>query len=249
MQPLKAVIIDDEESARNVLSNLLTRFCPSVLLVGTASNLVDGFKIINDKTPNVVFLDIEMPNYSGFEIVHFIQEINFEIIFVTAYDKYALKAFDVSAVDYLLKPIDIEKLKNSVQKVSKIVETKSFVNHYKILEESLKNNEIKNIVISEKGIKKIISVADIIAIEANEAYSVIYTIEQEFVMSKNLKYFENILDDNKHFLRSHKSWIVNKNYIQKYSLSLMEIYLQKNVIAKLSKYKKQEFDDFMYIHS
>src|SRR3989338_4013155 len=114
---LKAILIDDEESARNVLSNLMARFCPEVNILQTCANVTEAIDAINTHQPDVVFLDIEMPNYSGFELVNFFEKVNFEIVFVTAYDKYAIKAFEVSAVDYLLKPIEIDRLKQAVERL------------------------------------------------------------------------------------------------------------------------------------
>ena len=118
MSKIKAILVDDEESARDVLENLLRRFCPEIDLLDKCNNVEQAVESIKQHKPNLVFLDIEMPNYAGYELVDFFTEIDFEIIFVTAYDQYAIKAFEVSAVDYLLKPIEIERLKESVSRVS-----------------------------------------------------------------------------------------------------------------------------------
>ena len=119
MKKIRAILVDDEESARDVLENLLKRFCPEVELLAKCTNVEQAVASIRELQPDLVFLDIEMPNYAGYEIVKFFPEINFELIFVTAYDKYAIRAFEVSAVDYLLKPIDIDRLKNAVSRVMK----------------------------------------------------------------------------------------------------------------------------------
>ena len=100
MNKIKAILVDDEESARNILGNLLEKFCPEVELIGKFKNVEEAVEGINALNPELVFLDIEMPNYAGYEIINFFDEINFEMIFVTAYDKYAIKAFEVSAVDF-----------------------------------------------------------------------------------------------------------------------------------------------------
>jgi two-component system, LytTR family, response regulator len=239
---IKAIIVDDEESARNVLSNLITRFCPQVEIVTTCSNVIEAIEAIKEHQPNVVFLDIEMPNYAGYEIVSFFEEINFEIIFVTAYDQYAIKAFEISAVDYLLKPVEIERLKNSVEKLTTKIELNHSHTNYKALTQNLESNELTKIVVRHNGEQQIISVNEIITIEANESYSCIHTIKGKYLASKNLKHFETIFSENNSFFRSHKSWMINLSHLVKFSKSKLEIELTANIIAKLSKYKKPEFE-------
>jgi two-component system LytT family response regulator len=173
---------------------------------------------------------------------HF-EQIDFEIIFITAYDHYAIKAFELSAIDYLLKPIEIERLKESVVKFERKIKLKDASLSYKVLVESLKTDCIKKIVVQIKGGQKIIHVKDIIAIEAKESYSlIICSDKQEFLYSKNLKHFEKLLLENKNFLRTHKSWIVNINFLESYSKSTFKINLENGVEARLSKYKKQSFE-------
>ena len=238
----KAIIVDDEESARNVLSNLITRFCPQLEIITTCTNVLEAVDAIKQHQPDVVFLDIEMPNYAGYEIVSFFSEINFEIIFVTAYDQYAIKAFEISAVDYILKPVEIDRLKDSVQRLASRVELKNNQNSYKALTENLKTDGISKLVVRNNQGQSIINTKDIIAIEAQEAYSCIYTEKEKHLMSKNLKHFENILTDNIDFFRSHKSWLINLSKVKSYSKSKFEIYLESDITSKLSKYKKPEFE-------
>lgn len=238
---IKAILIDDEESARNVLSNLMARFCPEVNILQTCANVTEAIDAINTHQPDVVFLDIEMPNYSGFELVNFFEEVNFEIVFVTAYDKYAIKAFEVSAVDYLLKPIEIERLKSAVEKVKQRVHLKS--NNYQALSDNLKNEQLTKLVVRKNDSQEIVAIEDIIAIEAQEAYSSIYTENGTFLMSKNLKHFETLLENNTDFFRSHKSWIINLKKVESFSKSTSEIQLKSGLVAKLSKYKIAEFEE------
>lgn len=240
---LKAILIDDEESARNVLSNLMARFCPEVNILQTCANVTEAIDAINTHQPDVVFLDIEMPNYSGFELVNFFEEVNFEIVFVTAYDKYAIKAFEVSAVDYLLKPIEIERLKSAVEKVKQRVHLKS--NNYQALSDNLKNEQLTKLVVRKNDSQEIVAIEDIIAIEAQEAYSSIYTENGTFLMSKNLKHFETLLENNTDFFRSHKSWLINLKKVKSFSKTKQEIELKNDIVAKLSKYKIAEFEELM----
>lgn len=239
---ITAIIVDDEESARDVLSNLITRFCPQLEVIRTCSNVLDALDAIKELKPDVVFLDIEMPNYAGHEIVSFFEEISFEIIFVTAYDQYAVKAFEISAVDYLLKPVEIDRLKDSVKKLLAQVELKNNQESYKTLTENLKSDGLAKLVVRNNHGQSIINTSDIIAIEAQEAYSCIYTEKEKYLMSKNLKYYEILFDKKKSFFRTHKSWIVNIEHIITFSKTKLEIHLSKNITAKLSKYRKPEFE-------
>jgi two-component system LytT family response regulator len=239
---IKAIIVDDEESARSVLSNLITRFCPQIEITTTCKNVIEAVDAIKKYKPEVIFLDIGMPNYAGYEIVSFFEEIKFEIIFVTAYDQYAIKAFEISAVDYLLKPVEIVRLKESVQKLFSKVELKNNQERYKALTENLKTNGISKLIVRNSKGQSIINTSDIIAIEAQEAYSCIYTEKEKYLMSKNLKYYEILFDKKKTFFRTHKSWIINIEHIITFSKTKLEIHLSKNITAKLSKYRKPEFE-------
>jgi two-component system LytT family response regulator len=239
---LKAIIVDDEESARKVLNSLLIKFCPQIEVVALCKDLLEAKQKIEELTPDVVFLDIEMPQYAGFEIVNFFDKINFEIVFVTAYDKYAIRAFEVSALDYLLKPIEIARLKLTV---AKLFETTDLKRNYQILRENLANKEIQKLMIKKNNGRVVVNVQDIIAIQAKESYCSIITEKDSFITSKNLKHYESYLEDNNLFFRTHKSWLINKKHIVSFSKYNMEIALEKNITAKLSKYKKNSFEEFI----
>lgn len=235
-------MVDDEESARDVLQNLLLRFCPQVELVAKCSHVEEAVNTIKAEKPDLVFLDIEMPNYAGYEIIGFFNEINFEIIFVTAYDQYAVRAFEIAAIDYLLKPIDIQRLKLAVERVLKQKNIELQAERLSLLSNTLKNKQLKNIIISDKGQQNVIAIESIIAIEAQESYCTIYSTEKTVTASKNLKHFETVLGELPGFFRAHKSWLINIKHIVNYSKSELEIKLSSNIKAKLSKYKKTEFE-------
>jgi two-component system, LytTR family, response regulator len=242
MQKISSVIVDDEERARDVLENLLARFCPEVEVTGKYSSVMQAVEAFKTATPDLVFLDIEMPNYAGFEIVKFLENISFEIIFVTAYDKYAVRAFEVSAVDYLLKPVDIDRLKMAVSKVKKLTNLKANSERLNLLSQTLRSKEVKSILVSDKGYQQVIPVDSIIAIEAEESYCLIHTTEKKHTVSKNLKHFEVVFADHPSFFRVHKSWIISKKHIVNYSKSDLLINLTNGLTARLSKYKKAEFE-------
>ena len=239
---ITAIIVDDEESARSILKSLLERFCPQVKVLGSYANVEAAVHSIHSLKPQLVFLDIEMPNYSGFEIVNFFEKVEFEMVFITAYDKYAIRAFEVSAVDYLLKPIDIDRLKEAVERVEKRVGQASSVDQ-QLLSESLQSKEVNRISVSIKGYQTILDVVDIVAIEANESYSHLHMSDGNVhLISKNLKHFEMLLAENPRFFRTHKSWIINLDSMEKYQRSSGDIILNGGLIAKLSKYRKEEFE-------
>lgn len=245
MQKIRAIIVDDEESARDVLANLLQRFCPDVEVISKFSNVPQAVEACKTQSPDLVFLDIEMPNYAGFEIVKFFESIPFEIIFVTAYDKYALRAFEISAIDYLLKPVDIDRLKEAVSRVKKQSDLKQYSDRLALLGSTLQSKEVKSIMVTDKGYQQIVPVDSIIAIEAEESYCTIHTSAKKYTVSKNLKHFETVLADNPLFFRVHKSWMISKKHILNYSKSELLINLTGGLEAKLSKYKKAEFEEAM----
>ncbi|MES2679590.1 MAG: LytTR family DNA-binding domain-containing protein [Bacteroidota bacterium] len=242
MDKLKAILVDDEESARDVLENLLQRFCPEVELLAKCDSIKSALVQIAKHEPDLVFLDIVMPDYAGYEIVKFFSDIKFQIIFVTAYDQYAIKAFEVSATDYLLKPIDITRLKSAIVRVKQQRNMQQQSERLTLLDNALQQREIRSIVISDKGQQHVIAIKSIIAIEAQESYCIIHTLDKKIVASKNLKHFEKLFDGLPHLLRVHKSWLINKEHLLNYSRSELTIRLNGGVLAKLSKYKKADFE-------
>jgi len=241
----KAIIVDDEASARNIISSLLTKNCPDIEVVAQCSDLQSAVDQIEKFNPHLVFLDIEMPNYAGYEITSFFDNIDFEIIFITAYDHYAVKAFEVSALDYLLKPVDINRLKESVNRFVDKEKSRDLAKNYEVFMESVNEEAIQKLIVPVNGGQKVLDIQDIVAIEANESYSLIHEADKQYLYSKNLKHFENLLDQNKNFVRIHKSWIINKNHLETYSRSKLVVKLSNGLEAKLSKYKKQQFEEML----
>ena len=244
MRKIKAILIDDEAGAREVLNNLLSRFCTDVEVVAEANNLLTGIEQIKEFNPDVVFLDIQMPKYSGYEIVNFIDKIDFSIVFITAYDKYALKAFEISALDYILKPIEVDRLKSAVKKVSDKQVVKVAQEQYTLLNDTITKHKTTKITITDKGENLFVNIEDIIAVEGQSAYCKMYlTDDRQYILSRNLKQTAVLLDDWGCFFRSHKSWLINTKCVRSYSKSKSEITLSQNIIAKLSRYKKAEFEE------
>lgn len=243
MNYIKAIIIDDEERARYALKGLLDNFCKDVQVVHECSNVPDGVLAINKSRPNLVFLDIEMPEYNGFEILDFFREIDFEIIFVTAYNEYALKAFEVSAIDYLLKPVDVEKLQSAVEKVKKKLNGKDMLNKLTVLKESLNNGSFNKIALPVNEGLIFVNTSEIIYLEADGAYTEVWLSNgTRIVVSKKLKFFEDVLESKPFFFRSHRSYMVNINYIQKYNRSENSLTLDNGKMVIISRDRKTEFE-------
>lgn len=243
---MKAIIVDDESSARNVLERLLQKSDIEIEVVGKFDSLEKAVPSIKTLKPDVVFLDVEMPNYAGYEIASFIPDINFEIIFITAYDQYAIKAFELSAIDYVVKPINRARLAESLVKLVRRIEEKQTFDHYNILLENLSDKEEKKIVISELGNKRIIPLNDIIAIEAQSSYCKLHLVgNNELLVSKNLKHIQNMLPEDSSFFRSHKSWIVSTKHISAHNSKNGSLMVDNRIEVKLSKYRLAEFKEVM----
>lgn len=242
MDTIKAIIIDDEEDGRDVLSNLIVRTNRNIEILSTCDSLVSGVEQIKLLKPDVVFLDVQMPNYAGYEIGSFFDSIDFEIIFVTAFDQYAIKAFELSAIDYLVKPVNRLRLNESLDKLVKKLGSEKISNEYKLLLENMKSENSPKLVISEMSGKRILDMSKIIAIQGKGAYSeIILSSGEKILASKNLSHFESVLPKES-FFRTHKSWIVGINQIVKLIKGRGVVELNHGVFAKLSKYRIEEFE-------
>ncbi len=206
---MKAIIIDDENRARVTLQLLIQEFCPEVEIVAECENLSEGVKAIRRTKPDIIFLDIEMPGHSGLELLDFFNEdeVDFSIIFTTAYNEYAVRAFKLSALDYLLKPINPTDLTNAVNRAEK---ANNKQDRYKVLKDNLSKESMTKIAIPSGTNLLFLDITDIIYIKANGAYSEIVKKDGSMLMaSKNLKTFEELLMHSFQFLRVHKSYIAN----------------------------------------
>ena len=218
MKRISALIVDDEELARKNLEFLLKDDCPSVDVIGTAANAREAKKFVQANKIDLMFLDIEMPNGSGFELLESLEdEINFKIIFITAYHEYALKAFKYSAVDYLLKPINIDELQASIGKVQPGAGSESKEKISALIENMSKKGEAmgKIALPSMEGLQ-FVNLDEIIYCESQDNYTQFFLTDGKRIMvSKTIKHFEELLDPNS-FFRVHQSNIINLKYIDKY---------------------------------
>ena len=213
----KAILIDDEAKSRTALGSFLSKYCPSVELVGEADGVKSGLQIIAQTSPDVVFLDIEMNDGTGFDLLEKISNPSFEVIFVTAFNQYAIKAFRFSAIDYLLKPVNPEDL---IQAVSKLSDNSRLNEIERKLEALMSNRKsIQKIAIpSMQGIR-LEEVANIRYCESDNYYTIIHLLTGErLIVSKTLKEYDKTLSDDG-FIRIHQKYLVKVSEIKTYSKS------------------------------
>lgn len=211
---MKAIVVDDEARSIDNLCKLLAQYCPIVQVQATANNIADAYEKIIIHQPDIVFLDIDMPPDTGFDLLKKFDEIPFEVIFVTAYDYYAIDAIKFSALYYIMKPVRVDELVNAVEKAQKtyLKNNKTSSTYLKLL--NPKGETLKRIIINTLQETKLLELYDINYIEADNAYSMIYTLENKKIIcsQRSIKDYEEMLKD-KGFFRCHKSYLVNLSHI------------------------------------
>ncbi|MDB5210593.1 MAG: hypothetical protein JWQ30_1420, partial [Sediminibacterium sp.] len=216
MQKIRAIIVDDEPNARRALRGLLEENFNQVEIMADCKNVPEAVKSINKHKPDLIFLDIAMPGYSGFELLDFFDEqsLNFKIIFVTAYSEHSLRAFETSAVDYILKPVRLEHMTRALKKIS-VEEPVNENMQYKVLKENFSNQYDKKIVLQTAETIFVVKMDDIIYLQADGSYTRFYTTSHGVLtITKKLIDFE-YLESSGPFFRTHRSYIVNLNHIKK----------------------------------
>jgi len=242
---MKALIIDDEKRARNVLHILVAENCPKITQIFEADSLLSGVELIKKEEPSIVFLDIEMPEHSGLEILKFIEKevYNFEIIFTTAYSEYAIQAFQLSAIDYLLKPVRPTQVKESVEKAIKFIGKSKINDRLSELKNCLEKSDFKKIGLPNADGIKFVNFDDIIMLAADGMYTNVSLKNGKTVLvSKPLKFFVEVLKDVNEFYRPHRSYLINLKYIQEYiKKDGGYIIMENDKSVSISKDKKEEF--------
>lgn len=217
-EKLKAIIVEDELASRETLTSYLENYCPDVELIAEADSVKSGFEMIKKHKPDVVFLDIEMPYGNAFDLLEKIENIDFEIVFVTAYSNYAIKALNMSASYYILKPISIDELINAVEKIKKNREEDKVSIHSKVLLENIQsvNKQNHKIVLPQLSGFEVVNVTDIVRCQADDNFTKFFLKDgTSKLISRTLKYYDEILREFK-FIRIHKSHLVNFQYITRY---------------------------------
>ena len=214
------LIIDDENRSIETLSKIILTYCENKLeILGIANNIEEAYPLILSKKPDIVFLDIEMPFGSGFDLLERFDSIDFQVIFTTGFDQYAITAIKFSALDYLLKPINIQEVKDAVEKAIKNIATNNITNNFKILLESLKmpKNTSNKIPLPVLNGLELVQIDQIVYCEADEDYTHVFLKDgTKKVVTKSIKDFEEHLTSYG-FFRIHHSFLVNKTYIKKYT--------------------------------
>ncbi len=219
---IRALLVDDEVNNLKNLSFLLQHDCEDVEVAGIATNAVEARQWLQANTADVIFLDIQMPKEDGFQFLSSLQPKSYKVIFVTAYDEYAIKAIKANALDYLLKPVRIEDLQAAVIKLKQALSTEPVQQNElmaNLLNTINKKLPHKKIALPHLGGTSFIEVDDIISLQADSNYTVLHLNNmQKIVISKTLKDFEELLDSDQ-FCRIHKSYIVNLQYVKEYNTS------------------------------
>lgn len=215
---LRTIIIDDESHVRETLQHMLRKFCPQVKLVGEAASVASGIRVIREKAPELILLDIKMDDGTGFDLLDQIGNIDFKIIFITAYEQYAIHAFDFSAIDYILKPVNPEKLTDAVTKAEQMV-LSSFILQLDTLKKNLNTPENRDRKIILRTMENIylIDVQDIIHCASDGSYTIFDTIEEgRITISKPIKEYDDLLAGSG-FLRVHRSHLINLKHVRRFS--------------------------------
>jgi two-component system, LytTR family, response regulator len=240
---LKAIIVDDELKSRESLKILIDDFCQGVEVLALCQNVSEASHAIAALKPDVVFLDIQLQRETGFDLLNGIRNYEFDVVFTTAYSEYAVKAFKYSAIDYLLKPVDIEELRAAIKKLSKknVTGIEDKLNH---LFENLKNNSPENYKLALPTTDGLVfvKVNDIMYCEASSNYTEINMVDnKKHIVSRTLKEYEDLLA-GQNFFRIHNSYLINLDRIKKYVRGEGGYVIMNNDVAlDVSKRKKEGF--------
>jgi two-component system LytT family response regulator len=248
MRKLNVIIVDDEEKARSLLRNFILEFCPNLIVVGLAEDVKTAVKLINNNQIDVVFLDIEMPNENGFTLFEYFNNPTFKTIFCTAYSDYALKAFEVSAVDYILKPIGIKKLQEAVAKLDdyKFEQDESI----QTLKENFQTNKINKIGVYVADATVFYNLEDIYYFEAEGSYTRIIHKSGKDLAVKKIKYFEDLLSGDNRFFRIHRSYFVNISQIKKYTKKEgPSVIFNDEKLLPVARERKEEFEEYIRLNN
>jgi two-component system LytT family response regulator len=243
---MKAIIVDDESHARSLLFNTIKEHCKGIEVIAEAENIKEAVKIINKNNIELVFLDIEMPNENGFALFEYFDKPNFVTIFCTAYSEYAIQAFEVSALDYLLKPVTISKLQDAIEKAIKTRGQNQILQNVNILRENISVNQLQKIALPLSDGLIFIKIEEILYFEADGSYTYVITNKEKYLVSKKIKEFHELLINDSRFFRVHRSYLVNIQQIKKYSKKDgATLVFDNNKVIPVAREKKNEFDSYI----
>ncbi len=211
---IRTVLVDDEKNSLIIMQRLLEKHTPNVEVVATAQSVAEGIEVIDSEKPDLVFLDISMPDGDGFEVLEKVEHTNFQVIFSTAYDQYAIRAFDVAALHYILKPVKGEDLTEAITRFE-AAKDDDLSEKIKILSSAMKEAPSRLVLPTSNGMH-IIDIEEIIRCESSNNYTTFYLVDkQRIVVSKSIQLYEQMLSSS-HFCRIHNKHLVNLKFINKY---------------------------------
>lgn len=242
---MKVIIVDDEKSGRETLQRLLEENCKSVDVIGQADSVDAAEALIRELQPDLIFLDVEMPRGSGFELLKRFDKPFFKTIFVTAHQHYAIKAIRYAAADYLLKPVDVDELITAVEQVE--LRSGDSTEQFAQIVRSLEERKTDTLAVPVKDGLSFIPVEEIIRLQADGSYTHIFTAKDKYTASRNIKEYEDLLQDQ-HFFRAHHSHLINLRFVRHFSRTEgYFVTMSDGSVVEVSRRKKELFLQLMHV--
>ncbi len=240
---LKAIIVDDEKISRDILNDYIAKYCPEVTVLAQCDSVKTGLLAIEKHQPDIVFLDVEMPKGNGFDLLEQVKDIQFETIFVTAFDNYAIQALNYSAAYYILKPVSIDELVAAVDKIKNQKQKNTAGVHTKVLLENIKNKTISQhkIVLPLQDGFEVVNLKDIVHCDAHDNFTDFHFVSgQKMMICRTLKFYEELLGESG-FMRVHKSHLINLDHVMKYKRGKGgQLTMSNGAVIDVSPNKKDE---------
>lgn len=213
---LRTLIVDDEEHCINRLLHLIERRPQTFDIIATSQSVDEALKVASKEKLDLVFLDIEINDKTGFEFLKTLEKVNFKVIFTTAFDNYAIKALKFNAFDYLMKPIDVDEFNETIERLTKSLKEPFPEDDIKGLLQNIDYEHPKILTIPSLNGFETITLEEIVHFEASTNYTFIHTLKDKKIVSKPLKFYEDLLNGSVHFFKCHKSHIINLNFVKSY---------------------------------
>lgn len=239
----RVVIVDDEPRSRETLQEMLRLYCPNVEVVAEGMDVQSGVKAIRASSPDLVFLDIKMPDGSGFDVLRQMMPIHFKLVFITAYEEYAIKAFKFNAVDYITKPVDPDELQQAVEKATKTLDVENLNGRLRQMLDDYSRPvtpENRKVILKTTEAIHILDTNDIVRCEADGNYTTFIMTDQEKIMiAKPIKEYVDFLEEH-NFFRVHQSHLINLNYLKRFKKDDLICVLKDNTEVPVSFRKRNE---------
>jgi len=242
---MKVLIVDDEPKSQQAIETILSQNFSFIEIVGMASNVDEAYGLILTQNPDLVFLDIEMPGGTGFDLLERFEQINFEIVFVTGFNHYAINAINFNCLHYIPKPVVASKIGEAIERYTKRTDQGKMIQRIENLKHNLKEEKASKIVIPTKTGYDFINLDTILYLEADGTYTKIETSDKSIISSKILSHYDKLLSSTR-FFRVHRTFIVNTNYISKFfngNSPYVELINQK--VIPISRRRKNEFTEYL----